>query len=195
MESSIHDQRFPVYEEKYSEPSLTRVTSVLMITRYKVLLQVSQKCTHILQNTIQRIMPQPTNLEIIQNLYLANDHSDLEAFYRDLSPTIVWKESDGFPAPGVFRSRADIQRHVFNVLRHEWDNFHFSLEHLVDGNERIVAVGTYRGTHRKTGRSFEARASHLWHILNGKIESFEQFADTHTMQTAALSPVDSVSVA
>ncbi|KAK7189732.1 NTF2-like protein [Paraphaeosphaeria sporulosa] len=140
-------------------------------------------------------MARPSNLEIVQNLYLANDNADSEAFYRDLSPTITWKESDGFPTPGVFRSRADIDRHVFNVLRQEWDGFRFSLEYLVDGNERIVAVGTYRGTHRKTGRSFEARASHVWHLLDGKIESFEQFADTYTMQIAALSPVDSVSVA
>ncbi|KAF9737132.1 hypothetical protein PMIN06_001892 [Paraphaeosphaeria minitans] len=136
-----------------------------------------------------------SNLEIVQNLYLANDNADAEAFYKDLSPTITWTESDGFPTPGVFRNRAEIDRHVFNVLRQEWDNFHFTLEYLVDGNERIVAVGTYRGTHRKTGRSFEARASHVWHVLNGKIESFEQFADTHIMQKAALSSVDSVSVA
>jgi ketosteroid isomerase-like protein len=130
-------------------------------------------------------MVNSSNFEIVQNLYYAYERADLEAFYENLSPSIVWKESDGFPTPGVFRSRADIESNVFSVLRRDWDAFHFSLEYLVDGNERIVAVGTYRGTHRKTGRSFEARASHVWHLLNGKIEHFEQFADTHVMQTAA----------
>jgi ketosteroid isomerase-like protein len=131
-------------------------------------------------------MAHSSNFVIIQNLYRANETEDLEAFYKDLSPNIVWKESDGFPTPGQFRSRADIEENVFNVLRHEWDSFHFSLEHLIDGNdEHIVAVGTYRGTHRKTRRSFEARASHLWHLRNGKITKFEQFADTYMMQNAA----------
>jgi ketosteroid isomerase-like protein len=130
-------------------------------------------------------MAHSSNFDIIQNLYSANDNADLEAFYKDLSPNIMWKESDGFPTPGVFRSRAEIQSNVFDVLSRDWEIFRFSLEYLVDGNERIVAIGTYRGTHRKTGRSFEARASHVWHVLNGKIKSFEQFADTHVMQTAA----------
>lgn len=130
-------------------------------------------------------MVQLSNFEIVQNLYSANERADSEAFYQNLSPNIVWKESDGFPTPGIFRNRADIEDNVFSVLRQEWDAFHFSLEYLIDGNERIVAVGTYRGTHRKTGRSFEARASHVWYLLNGKIENFEQFADTHVMQIAA----------
>lgn len=132
------------------------------------------------------------NFEIIQNLYCANEKADLEGFYKDLSPNIVWKESEGFPTPGVFHSKAEIVDNVFNVLSRDWDSFHFSLEYLVDGNEQIVAVGTYRGTHRKTNRYFEARASHVWHLLNGKIEHFEQFADTHLMQTAAKGPSTSI---
>jgi ketosteroid isomerase-like protein len=131
-------------------------------------------------------MVQPSqNLQIIQNLYSAYDRADLDAFYADLSPTITWKESAGFPTPGVFRSKEAIVENVFSVLAREWDGWHFSLEYLVDGDAQIVAVGTYRGTHRNTGRSFEARASHVWHLTGGKIESFEQFADTHLMQAAA----------
>ncbi|KAF2647080.1 ketosteroid isomerase-like protein [Lophiostoma macrostomum CBS 122681] len=130
-------------------------------------------------------MAYSSNFQIVQNLYRANDDADLESFYKDLSPNINWKESDGFPTPGVFRNRGEIEANVFSVLARDWDGWHFSLDYLVDGNERIVAVGTYQGTHRKTGRSFKSRASHVWHLANGKIEGFEQFADTHMMQTAA----------
>lgn len=136
-------------------------------------------------------MAHSNNFEIIQNLYRANERADSEAFYRDLSPNIIWRESDGFPTPGIFHSRKDIDDNVFGVLKREWEVFYFSLEYLVDGNEQIVAVGTYRGTHRKTGRSFEARASHMWHLSEGKVERFEQFADTHTMQVATTSSPDS----
>lgn len=130
-------------------------------------------------------MVHSSNYTIIQNLYRANDAADIEAFYKDLSSNLVWKESDGFPTPGTFRSRAEIDTNVFDVLGNEWNYFRFSLEYLIDGNEHMVAVGTYRGTHRKTGRSFQARASHVWHLHDGKIDRFEQFADTHVMQAAA----------
>lgn len=129
-------------------------------------------------------MAHPGGVDIVHNLYLAYERADLEAFYKDLSPTIIWRESDGFPTPGVFRSKEEIVDNVFSVLDREWSLFRFSLEYLIDGHEHIVAVGTYRGTHRITGQCFEARASHVWRVQNGKIASFEQFADTHLMQAA-----------
>jgi ketosteroid isomerase-like protein len=130
-------------------------------------------------------MANPRGIEIIRQLYSAYERSDLEAFYQDLSENIVWKESDGFPTPGVFRSKEAIVENVFNILNRDWETFHFSLESLVDGNESVVAVGTYRGKHGQTGRHFEARAAHVWRVEDGKICAFEQFADTHLMQTAA----------
>lgn len=130
-------------------------------------------------------MAHTTAIDVIRQLYSAYERGDLEAFYEDLSPDIIWKESDGFPAPGTFRSKEDIVKNVFDVLGRDWDSFRFTLESLVDGDEQVVAVGTYRGTHRKTGQSFGARAAHVWRVLDGKICAFEQFADTHLMQAAA----------
>lgn len=130
-------------------------------------------------------MSYPRGIEAVRQLYSAYERSDLEAFYQDLSENTVWKESDGFPTPGVFRSKEEIVSNVFNVLNRDWENFHFTLESLVDGNESVVAIGTYRGKNGKTGRHFEARAAHVWRVSDGKISAFEQFADTHLMHTAA----------
>ncbi len=130
-------------------------------------------------------MSNSRNYEIVRDLYVAYENADLDAFYKDLALDITWRESDGFPTPGVFRSRTEIVDNVFSVLNRDWSIFRFELEYLVDGNENVVAVGTYRGTHRETGKQFEARASHVWHLQGGKIDRFEQFADTHLMQIAA----------
>jgi len=130
-------------------------------------------------------MTTSANFQVIQNLYTAYSNSDLDAFYKDLSPNIIWRESDGFPTPGVFRTKKDIAENVFAILQRDWSHFRFELEHMIDGNENIVVVGTYRGIHGKTGKSFESRASHVWHLSGGKIDKFEQFADTHLMQCAA----------
>jgi uncharacterized protein len=130
-------------------------------------------------------MAHSDNFKIVQGLYAAYANADLDAFYRDLAPDVFWKESDGFPTPGVFRNKEEIVAGVFEILARDWVNFRYELEHLIDGNEFIVAVGTYRGSHGQTARSFESRASHVWHVKDGKIDRFEQFADTHRMQQAA----------
>jgi hypothetical protein len=53
-----------------------------------------------------------------------------------------------------------------------------TLESLVDGGDRIVGIGTYSGTYKRTGRAMQARVAHVWRLAGGKIVAFEQFTDT-----------------
>ncbi|MFF5568316.1 nuclear transport factor 2 family protein [Streptomyces sp. NPDC012623] len=122
---------------------------------------------------------------MVSDLYTAYGEGDLAAFTKDLSAELTWIECEGFPASGVFRDREDIAEKVFGVLARDWSHWDYQLEQLIDAGERVVAVGTYRGTHGTTARSFSARAAHVWHVVDGKIARFEQFADTHLMQSAA----------
>ncbi|MDQ1036853.1 ketosteroid isomerase-like protein [Streptomyces sp. V3I8] len=130
-------------------------------------------------------MNESRSFQIISDLYTAYKDGDLDAFYRDLHPEIVWIECVGFPTPGVFRSKEEIVDNVFSVLARDWSHWQYELKHLLDAGEFIVATGSYQGTHGKTGKSFTARAAHTWHVVDGKIIRFEQFADTHPMQSAA----------
>ncbi|KAF1997305.1 NTF2-like protein [Amniculicola lignicola CBS 123094] len=127
-----------------------------------------------------------SSLLIIQNLYNAYKANDLTAFYTDLSPTLTWTESAGFPTAGTYHTKEEIVANVFSVLARDWDDWFFTLEELIDGGKDVVAVGTYRGRNKGTGRAFESRAAHVWRVVGGKIEGFEQFADTAVMQNAAL---------
>ncbi|MFH8462434.1 nuclear transport factor 2 family protein [Streptomyces sp. NPDC017991] len=122
--------------------------------------------------------------KVIDDLYTAYAEGDLDAFYKDLSSDLVWVECEGFPTPGVFRSKEEIVDNVFSVLARDWIRWDYQLEQLIDAGERIVAVGTYRGTHSTTAKSFSSRAAHVWHVVDGKITRFEQFADTHLIQKA-----------
>lgn len=40
------------------------------------------------------------------------------------------------------------------------------------------ATGSYRGTARATGRSYEAEFAHLWRVTEGRISWLHQFTDT-----------------
>ncbi|MGV9847411.1 nuclear transport factor 2 family protein [Streptomyces sp. NPDC003442] len=130
-------------------------------------------------------MTHSQGFKVISNLYAAYKDGDLVSFYKDLSPDLVWIECEGFPTPGVFRNKEEVVDNVFSVLARDWSDWNFELDQLIDAGEFIVATGTYQGTHGTTARSFNARAAHTWHVVNGKIVRFEQFADTHLIQSAA----------
>lgn len=67
---------------------------------------------------------------------------------------------------------------VFKVLGSAWENYRFVLDHLVDGGDVIVGIGTYSGSYRATGKPMQARVAHVWRLESGKVIKFEQFTDT-----------------
>lgn len=96
-------------------------------------------------------MAQSGSIGIARDLYSAYDRADLDAFYKDLSPTILWRESDGFPTTGLFRSKEEIVDNVFKVLGQEWSIFRFSLEYLIDGER---ARGRSRDLSRNSSQNW-----------------------------------------
>lgn len=118
------------------------------------------------------------NLTIIEQHYAASDRGDIKAMMANVSTDARWTEMAGFPCGGTWIGPQQIVDNVFKVLSSEWSEYRFTLERLIDGGQVIVAIGTYTGTYRKTGRSMSARVSHVWRLANGKVVAFEQFTDT-----------------
>ena len=118
------------------------------------------------------------NLEIIKKHYAASDRQDIEGMMADVSPTVRWTEMAGFPCAGTWVGPQAVVDNVFKVLGSAWENYRFVLDTLVDGDERIVGIGTYYGTHRASGKPMQARVSHVWRLEAGKVVAFEQFTDT-----------------
>jgi hypothetical protein len=119
-----------------------------------------------------------SNLQIVSEHYAASDRGDLAAMLADVAPDARWTEMAGFPCAGTWVGPAHIAEHVFKVLGSEWNDYRMTLESLVDGGDRIVGIGTYSGTYKRTGRAMQARVAHVWRLAGGKIVAFEQFTDT-----------------
>jgi ketosteroid isomerase-like protein len=120
----------------------------------------------------------PSNLRIISDHYAASTRGDLAGMLADVAPNARWTEMAGFPCAGTYTGPAEVVENVFKVLGTQWEGYRFELERLVDGGDRIVAIGTYAGTFRATGKSMRARAVHVWQLADGHITGFEQFCDT-----------------
>jgi ketosteroid isomerase-like protein len=126
-----------------------------------------------------------TNTQIIHSIYTAFSTGDIPAFTADISPNIVWTECTGFTAPGTFHSANEILEKMAGVLQRDWEGFTWELDYLIDGGEKIAAIGTYSGTNRETGKTFEARGMHVWEVRDSEIVGFEGVSDTWVMQNAA----------
>jgi ketosteroid isomerase-like protein len=77
-----------------------------------------------------------------------------------------------------------IVENIFMKLGAEWDGYTVTMDELVDGGEKIVALGNYSGKYKATGKSFSAPFAHVWMIKNGKAAKFLQFTDTVLVQRA-----------
>ncbi|MCX8507873.1 MAG: nuclear transport factor 2 family protein [Rhodobacteraceae bacterium] len=126
----------------------------------------------------------PTNLEIIQNHYAGSDRKDIVAMLAPLSPKAEWTEMAGFPCAGTYVGPDAVVENVFKALGAEWDDYTVKVDRLIDGGDTIVAVGTYSGTYRKTGKKMTARVTHVWDLKDGKVTRFEQFTDTALVAAA-----------
>jgi len=125
-----------------------------------------------------------TAYDIVKGHYDANDRKDLDGMIADFAPDIQWTEMDGFPCRGTFIGTQEVIENVFAVLGRDFEDFAFTLENLLDAGNSVVGVGNYHGTYRATGKSFNIRVVHVWHVSEGRIDRFEQFTDTLRMAEA-----------
>lgn len=119
-----------------------------------------------------------TDAEIVRSFYGAVGSGDLPAGLALLTPDCAWTEMESFAPAGVYRGPDSVRDEVFVRIGTEWEGFQLAVDHVLDGGDAIVGIGTYSGTCKATGKSLEARVVHVFRVRDGKIAAFEQFADT-----------------
>jgi hypothetical protein len=119
-----------------------------------------------------------SNLNIIVDHYTASARQDLASMMAEVAPDVRWTEMAGFPCAGTWVGSEQVVDHVFKALGNEWIDYRFELAELIDAGDRVIGVGLYSGTYKKTGKSMKARVVHIWQLKEGKIVQFEQFTDT-----------------
>jgi hypothetical protein len=125
-----------------------------------------------------------TPLQSIQDHYAASAKGDLEGMLAPLGPDVSWTEMAGFPYAGTYVGPEAVQKHVFDRINAEWEDYRAVPETFVSEGQNVVAFGTYSGTYRATGKAMVARFVHHWVFANGVVVSFEQYTDTHLVAAA-----------
>ena len=119
-----------------------------------------------------------SDLEIVQALYAALEEGDGDRVLEILDPQVEWIQNEGFPGGGRFVGAEAVYEKVFNRLADEWEGWRAEVGRWLEAGDSVVALGAYRGTFRKTGKSMRAAFAHVYWLSDGRIVRFEQYADT-----------------
>jgi hypothetical protein len=119
-----------------------------------------------------------TNLEIVRGIYDAFGRGDIPAVLAVLAPDIEWTEAKGFPTGGTYLGPEAVVESVFKRLGKEWRGFKAIPDEFLAADDAVAVLGTYSGTHKATGKSFQAPFAHVWWIRNGRVIRFRQYTDT-----------------
>ncbi len=120
----------------------------------------------------------------VRSLYEAFAKGDVPAVLGFLSPDIEWTEAEGFPYGGTYHGPNAVLEGVFMKFGSEWGVFAAVPHEFIDGGDTVVALGTYNGTYKATGKSFQAEFAHVWKVKDGKAVKFQQYTDTLKVREA-----------
>ena len=105
------------------------------------------------------------NIALIQGSYQALVSGNLGTFLRTLSPEIRITQSSELPWGGEFRGRNGAR--MLFVRLAEYVEAAIDIERLIDGGDRIAAIGRIHGRSKGPGRPFDAPLVHLWELKDG----------------------------
>lgn len=119
-----------------------------------------------------------SNVDVITAHYEASDRGDLAGMLAPLGPGTTWTEAAGFPYAGTYVGPDAVRENVFEAIGRDWDGYAFTLAELLHAGDTVIGLGEYRGTHRRSGKSFTARVAHVWKFDGDDLASFEQIVDS-----------------
>jgi ketosteroid isomerase-like protein len=129
------------------------------------------------------------SVQTIQNMYDSFAKGDVEAVLSMMSKDIEWNEAENFPYDdgNPYVGPDAILGGVFARLAEEWEYFKLAdLQVMGMENDMVLGTGRYQAKHKKTGKEINAQMAHLWHLKNGKVIKFQQYADTKQVSEAII---------
>jgi uncharacterized protein len=126
-----------------------------------------------------------SNVQLAQSLYEAFNTGDIATVLGMFDPGIEWREAEGNPyrpdgSPWV--GGEAITQNLFMKIPSDFDGFTLHPSVFHDAGDTVVVELRYSGTGNATGKPLDAQVCHVLKFRDGKLTSFQQFADTAQLQ-------------
>jgi uncharacterized protein len=116
------------------------------------------------------------NADRVRAFYAAaaeGDSAAMDVFAED----VEFAMPEVLPHGGVIRGR-DALGAYFGEVHGRWDDFRVPLDDLVDGGERVVALGRFCGRPKASGRYVEIPFALVWTFRDGAAVRVDEHTDT-----------------
>lgn len=127
------------------------------------------------------------NVKMVRGIYGAFANGDVQKVFTSFSPDIEWVAAESSPAAkgSPYHGLDEVREGVFMLICEEFPNLAMRLDELLDAGEKVVALGTYIGNRKSTGKPFRAQFAHVWTISVGHVAKFQQYTDTYQLAETA----------
>jgi uncharacterized protein len=117
-----------------------------------------------------------TPTDTIRDFYAKLSRGDAPGALGLMAADIEWITMWHYKVEG--RGPGPVAEGLFKPLMAEWSSFSFVQTEFIAERETVVSLGDFKGVHRATGKTCEARYAHVWTVKDGKIARFRQYIDT-----------------
>ncbi len=116
---------------------------------------------------------------IVRCFYDALGRGDVAAVLSLLDAEVEWTEAERFPYyGGTWHGPQAVVENLLVPLSNDWQAFSAKVHEFITEGDRVVSLGTYSGTFKKTGRSFSAAFAHVWTVRGDKLATLNMLTDT-----------------
>ena len=120
-----------------------------------------------------------TPVTTVRSFYDALGRGDVAAVLSLLDAQVEWTEAERFPYyGGTWHGPQAVLDNLLKPLSGDWEGFSVKAHEFIAEGDRVVSLGTYSGTFKKTGRTFSAAFAHVWSVRDGKLTRFNMHTDT-----------------
>lgn len=118
----------------------------------------------------------PTNRQIIDDYYIASNLQDHQGMVKYLAEDILWSDRRRSLTPQPSAAPNEVISRVLKERQKAWKEYRIEIDTLIDGGNRIAAIGWKIGTYRANDTPTRIRFAHVWELCHGKIISFEEIS-------------------
>jgi uncharacterized protein len=120
------------------------------------------------------------NVATVQSMYAAFGRGDVATIIGVLTPDIDWtcngRQSD-FPTFGSRKGPNEVTG-FFKTVAETNDFSEFSPREFYADGDKVIVLGHYKITVKKTGKKIASDWCHVFTFKTGKVAKFQEFLDT-----------------
>ena len=134
-----------------------------------------------------RLVSDPNNLTVIQDLYDNFAKGDVPAVIAVLDANVVWNEAEGnaWADGNPYKGPDAVLNGVFARVGEDYEYFNLANIQLHEmSNNQVLATLRYQAKLKKNGAVINAQAAHFWTLKDGKVTTFQQYVDTKQLNDA-----------